>query len=138
MYRGEFQLGDLMALQLFTTSAGAGVLPDNPPRATVYSSAGIIESHLLPVTDVRGVTGRFWLCVSLDSKYGNGQYWVYYLYTAAGVKKGSLESFRIVPGGSTKGTGISMEHFRRPPNDFILLQTDAGFLYRKKNPEVSV
>jgi hypothetical protein len=136
MYRGEFQLGDLLSLQLQTTSAGAGAEPDDAPRAFVYSPSGIVESHLLPVTDERNVTGRFWICLPLDSKYSTGYYWIHYLYVMGGVTKSTLESFEIVAGGDSKGTGISMEHFRRQPNDFVIVQTDGGFLLRKKNPEV--
>ena len=138
MYVGEMQVGDLLTLQIYTTSGGAGALPDDPPRATVYSTTASIESHLLPIHDERNVTGRFWHCIPLDSKYSEGQYWVHYIWSVSGVTKTSVEAFRIVAGGNQRGTGISMEHFRRPPNDFILLQTDANLLLRKKNPEVTV
>lgn len=133
MYTGELQLGDLLTLQIYTES-----LPDDPPTANVYSSTGRVGSYLLPIHDARNVTGRFWYCIPLDSKYSVGQYWVHYLWEISSVTKSSVSAFRIVAGGDSNGTGISMEHFRRPPNDFILLQTDGGLLLRKKNPEVTV
>ena len=117
--------------------ATASVEPTDAPRAIVYSTSGIVESRLIPVLDSRNVTGRFWLCIPLDSKYSAGYYWVQYLYVVSGTTKSEIEAFSIRAGGNIRGTGISMEHFRRPPNDYILLQTDGGVLLRKKNPEVA-
>ena len=139
MYIGEFQLGDLLPLQLYTkTVGGVGTLPDDPPRAIVCSTSGQVESHLLPTTDERSTVGRFWHCIPIDARYVEGQYWIQYLYVVTGNIISTLESFRVVPGGHERGTGVSMTHFRRPPNDFILMQTDGGLLLRKKNPEVTV
>lgn len=138
MYLGEKQQGDLLSLQVYTTSSGVGVLPDEPPRAVVIGESGQVESHLLPIDDERNVTGRFLHLVPLDAKYSEGRYWIQYYFQTSGTTVSEIHSFVIVPGGDPKGTGIAMEHFRRPPNDFILLQTDGGFLLRKKNPEVHV
>ena len=137
MYRGEYQLGDLFALQLFTDSSGTPTNPTSAPRARVYSSSAFVEDHLLPITDSRNVAGRFWFCIPLSSKYSAGYYFVQYTYVISGTTKSTMESFRILAGGDSSGTGISMQHFRRPPDDFIMLQTDGGVLLNKKNPEVS-
>lgn len=137
MFRGTYQLGDLFALQLLAMGANASVEPTNAPRAIIYSTSALIESRLMPVSDSRNVAGRFWFCIPLDAKYAAGYYFVQYLYIVSGTTKSVLESFRILAGGDAKGTGISMEHFRRPPNNFIILQTDGGLLLRKKNPEVT-
>jgi len=137
MYRGEYQLGDLIALQLSTSIDGALVQPDDAPRALIMSDSGIVENVQLPITDNRNIAGRFWHCISLDAKYSTGYHWIQYLSVISGITRSSVESFNIQVGGNIRGTGISMEHFRRPPNDFVLVQVDSGFLIRKKNPEVT-
>lgn len=136
-YRGEYQLGDLFALEVVCFAGEVTVQPDDAPRAVVLGTSGVVESRLMPILDSRNVTGRFWECISLDGKYSPGYYWVQYLYAVSGVTKAALDSFRVLAGGNISGTGIAMEYFRRPPNDYVLVQNDAGALVRRKNPRVA-
>lgn len=137
MYAGNYQLGDLYPLQVLCTASDASVLPDDAPRAVVYDNTGVVESTLMPVTDSRNTTGRFHFLVNLDGKYSVGYHWVLYQYYVSSTLHTKLESFEIVAGGDVNGSGISMEYFRRPPNDYVLVQSDTGVLYRRKNPEVA-
>jgi hypothetical protein len=134
---GEYQLGDRLPLTLWVRSSDSPTLPDNPPRAIIYSGTKQIENFLLPVVDQPNETALFRTIVNLDGKYSTGKHLVQFIYALSSVIKSEVDSFEILPGGNVNGTGLSMDFFTVNPNRYVLVHTDIGSLVRRKNPMVT-
>jgi len=124
-------------LQVVCFSGDVITRPDDAPRAIMWDNSGIIESVRMPICDKRNTAGRFRHFINLDGKYSAGHHWVQYMYQISSTVRSKIESFQILGGGNVSGSGISMEYFGRPPNAYVLVQTDGGVLVRRKNPQVT-
>lgn len=133
-----YQLGDVMPLHLrCTTTAGVPVEPDDAPVAVIADENGIVETVKLPVVDRSDVTGVFNASVNLDGEYSEGHLSIQYVYFVSSVARSVLVEAEIRVGGNSRGAGIAMEYFRQPSANYILYQTDQGFLRRHQNPKVT-
>jgi hypothetical protein len=139
MYIGSYQLGDMVALTTqVVNNNGTPVLPDRAPVAIVTSAAGSqITSKRMPVLDSLNSTALFQYRLSLDARFSVGLHSVQYVSAVGGTFVLESDTFEIMAGGNKAGRGLAMTFFRPPTNEYIVLQTDAGFMKRYKNPSIS-
>ena len=136
-FLGQYQLGRKVLLSVRTsTSADVPTLPDDAPSATIYGSSGPILVQLVPIFDQDDITGLFQFDLHLDARFSEGNYGILYEYAIGGTRIVETDNFDILPGGHADGTGIGMYFFQHPARDWLLLQTDGGWVRRLRNPRV--
>lgn len=139
MYRGRTTLGRIVQLGLWCRNAsGTPTLPDTAPSARVYKEDGtLVETFKMPINDRYFVTGFFSFGLFLGTGlYAVGRYRVRYQYLLAGVARTDEDSFDVLDGGNGHGLGISSFYYRRPINNFLLIQSEGGRLLRRRSPHV--
>jgi hypothetical protein len=139
MFGGLYQLGSILPLQLWCrTAAGVPTEPDAAPLVQITNEDGeIVLAKKLPIMDRQRVTGYFHYRLVLDARFDTtGRHSVFYTYKIAGTHFACLSEIEIIPGGDSRGAGISMSTFRQSAADFVLLQNHGGTLEKLKNPEV--
>lgn len=139
MYRGRFQLGQLISLGVQCTLAdGVASAPDAAPQMRIYTgpvpAQTAIVARSIPVQDRNGTTGLFVFPQLLDSRFGSGTYCALYLWTVGGVYRDALDQFEVIDGGAAGGQVISAAWFPRGASNFLIYQTDSGTLNKGRNP----
>lgn len=136
MYIGTYRLGEMVPLIVqCVDGSGTPGEPDEAPRAFVASTSHVVMKQL-PVLDKTGIDYMFGYPLSLDGQFSVGRYTIDVTYKISSTLYSKTESFEIVAGGDSRGRGIAMTYFKPHGTAFVLMQTDAGKLLKKKNPRV--
>ena len=141
MYRGRYQLGDEATIGVQCTNAdGTPTAPDAAPTITVYAADGetIVIDKPIPPKDRAASTGLFEHFLRLGSDYEAGAYSALYKWTTndGGFAGRAVDHFEILPGGSADGTVLGLHYYDAGHAQFLVQQTDAGFVKAGKNPRV--
>ncbi len=132
---GDWQLGQEFPITLQATDGDTPTVPDRAPQLAMFTAAGtLIRRVLMPADTQSQQTGLFRLPLFLNENFSVGPIHGYIEWLVDGSLFAEPISFRILPGGSTDGTVISMTHVRRPSSNYLLWQTDAGTIFRGTNP----
>ena len=133
----RYQLGDVVPLACLTKNgSGTPALPDDSPVARIYSDNAPVATLSLPIADRYQRPGFFELPLLLDARFAVGRCSVVYQWAIGGVKGGDIDYFEVVAGGDQDGAGLALYYFERPTSSFVLLQTDAGRIVRRRNPQL--
>lgn len=110
--------------------------PDAAPVVSVFGPDGLIIRTEL-AADSQGLPpGHFRLGVFLGANFPESG-WLYgHFQWDDGVAHVQAFTARLLPGGSPNGSVIAMKYVRRPAANFVVYQTDAGFVMKGTNPRV--
>lgn len=130
---GRYQQGQTASLLLLTRDAdGNPALPDAAPQAKVLGPAATVVRELtMPIWEELGV---FHFPLFLNQLFVAGWHQILYYYRVGSYHGREEDGLTVVPGGSTKGSVISMYFFRRPHADYVLQQRESGVVTAGKNP----
>lgn len=138
MYRGRRVLGQEICLGVLCVNGSR--VPSEPtaaPTLSIYSdSARVVGGLTIPPADRYGSPGYFQRKVFLDGRFTTGQYRAVMRYTIGAYEGVAVDTFEIVPGGDAAGTPIAMYFYRRPNCDWVIQQTDAGTILKRRNPRL--
>lgn len=143
MFRGRFQLGGFVDLDLLCTdSNGDPVAPDDAPTVTIYDDTGTpVKTDLKMPPKGINKTGYFGLVVFLDSDFSTGPHIAKYSWDDGGGahEGGKIESFTIKAGGHSSGAYIGLEWYDRPHASFLVgalekPSTSSGTIEWRRNP----
>lgn len=136
---GRFRLGEWVPIIVRTSNDSlTPTKADATPVAVVYDSSGSpVANFKVPIADQSYVTGLFKERIFLDSNFSTGYHSVIIHFAVGSVQKVQVVEFEIVAGGDSDGSGISLYHFRYPSRDYVLVQTDGGWLRKLRNPRIS-
>lgn len=141
MYRGRYQLGTEIPLQVLTVNGSN--LPSAPttcPRIEVRSSTGaVVSDKAIPVMDRYGAevdATLFAFSLFLDGSFAAGLYTVYYRYLLGTYEGLAVDTFEVVAGGDGDGAVIALHYFDRPHAKYVVMQLDSGRLVKGRNPRV--
>lgn len=137
MYRGRYQLGEILALCCLTVDGSKTPgAPTQAPVAIVMADSAQLFTMRLPVHDRFGQTGYFQHPLLIDGRFSAGDYRVIYQWVIGSTAYSSQDDFTVVAGGNTDGPVLGLFYFRRPGADYLLQHVDSGRLIRKRNPRV--
>lgn len=135
MHFGDVQLGMEFPVVVLCHDGTEPAMPDAAPQLAMFTAAGVLIRRILLPADVQSQqTGLFRLPLFLNESFSAGAIHGYIEWRVSGSLFAEPVSFRILPGGSTDGSVISMTHVRRPSSNYLLWQTDAGTIFRGTNP----
>lgn len=138
MYQGSYVLGQRVPLRVLSVdTSGTPVAPDTNPHVRIYDADGAVVTSLnLPALDPDQETGWFADWVSLGADFTEGDHMILYTWSVSSSNRSRVETFDIEASGDTGGLGISAHFLAQPQTDFILIQSDTGYLTRHRNPKV--
>lgn len=131
---GDFKQGDFLAVLLQTMPSNALGWPNSAPRVSIFDAGGLV-GRILMGADAQGLPpGHFRLSVFLGGNFPS-EGWIHgHIEWTDGVIHRQAFTARILPGGDSSGSVIAMKYVRRPAGNFLVYQTDAGFVMKGSNP----
>lgn len=118
-------------------SSGTPTAPDACPTMTILTETGTqVLSKQIPIQDRYGRAGLFSYMQPLNSLFSAGRYYVTYDWLISGVAGSAIETFQVLPGGSTAGQAISMHFKGGSQANHIIRQNDDGNIRYNRNPRV--
>lgn len=139
MYLGRFMQGQIIPLGVLVLDASKKpAVPDEAPHALVMLNDSVLGDFRLAIENKFRVTGLFALPLHVDSRFPQGHYNCQITWGIGGARRGELVTWDVIAGGDTTGQGISLYHYTPPTSgsNYLLLQTDAGNIYKKANPRI--
>ncbi|NJL70157.1 MAG: hypothetical protein HC888_00485 [Candidatus Competibacteraceae bacterium] len=137
IFLGRFRSGDEMVVPLCTTSdEQVPVAPDEAPNVTIYSSSDKIVSYKMPAMEKSSLVGNFRLPVFLSELFPVGQYTMLFTWFVGSTPYTETGCFVVETGGDPNGSVIAMHCFERPNARYLVHSTDAGRIFKGKNPRL--
>lgn len=133
---GRYEKGGVLPLRVqVRTVAGAPIEPDAAPVADFYSSAGLVLGGVkVPPADRAGAVGLFRRSLHLGDEFGAGGYTATVKWTMGGSHRMAAFRFEVMPLGHPDGAVIALAMHETPHALYLVQQTDAGLIFRGKNP----
>lgn len=136
-YLGDWQAGMELPIVCQATDGLSPAWPDRAPQLALYNGATLIRRVDMPADAQAQIPGLFRYPLFLDDTFpSSGNIHGFVQWVNDGDAFAVPLFFRILPGGDSIGTIISMTYVRRPSMGFIVYQTDAELILRAKNPRV--
>ena len=132
---GDVQLGMEVPITVQCTSDGrAPATPDAAPILSLFGASGLIRRIVMAADNQTQQDGIFRTQLFLDANFVAGPVTGHIGWTVGGNPLLRTVWFRILPGGDADGTVIAAAFVRRPQGTYIVWQTDAGTIFKGRNP----
>lgn len=137
---GRLESGAVLPLRVQVRNASKEPAePDAAPAAEFYGPTGskVLSGVPVPPADRAGAVGLFRRPLHLGDPFATaGQYSAVVRWAVAGSQRLKAFRFEVLPLGHADGAVVALAHHETPHALYLVQQTDAGLVFRGKNPRV--